>query len=111
MKLTMLLAAATAMLVCGGAQAMDIASTNMANGASLSLDQVKNSCGGKNISPALSWDAAPPATQSFAVTAFDPDAHGGWWHWVVVDIPASAQSLPAGAGSGTGLPQGAVQGE
>jgi Raf kinase inhibitor-like YbhB/YbcL family protein len=111
MKQTMLLAVATAMLVCGGAWAMDVASTNMANGASLALDQVKNGCGGKNISPALSWSGAPPATQSFAVTAFDPDAHGGWWHWTVVDIPAAVQSLPTGAGSGgTGLPQDAVQG-
>jgi Raf kinase inhibitor-like YbhB/YbcL family protein len=109
MKLAMLLA--TAMVACGNAHAMDVASTNMANGASLSLDQVKNECGGKNISPALAWSGAPPATQSFAVTAFDPDAHGGWWHWAVVDIPASVQSLPAGAGGGTGLPQGAVQGE
>jgi len=111
MNRPMLAMAAVAALICTGAQAMELSSTMVANGASLSTDQIKSGCGGKNISPALSWSGAPAATKSFAVTTFDPDAHGGWWHWVVVDIPASVQALPAGAGSGTGLPPGSVQGE
>lgn len=78
-------------------------------------DQVLNSfgCTGENISPALSWRDAPSGTQSFAVTLFDPDAptDSGWWHWLVVNIPASSNGLVAAAGdpSGKRLPTGAMQ--
>lgn len=71
-------------------------------------------CSGGNRSPAVHWRGAPPGTQSFALTVFDPDAPtgSGWWHWVVYDIPATADALPAGAGSpdGGALPAGARQG-
>jgi len=68
-------------------------------------------CTGENQSPALKWSGAPKDTKSFAVTVYDPDAPtgSGWWHWSVINIPATATELRPNAGdvSGGNLPQGA----
>ena len=67
-------------------------------------------CNGKNVSPQLSWSGAPKGTKSFAVTVFDPDAPtgSGWWHWIVVNIPADIHELKAGV-SGKAMPKGALE--
>jgi len=61
-------------------------------------------CGGKNISPALSWSGAPADTKSFAIVMDDPDAAMGRGgnHWIVYDIPPTAQGISRGAVAGTG---------
>ena len=67
-------------------------------------------CTGANVSPAVSWSGAPEGTKSFVVTMYDKDAPtgSGFWHWVVVDVPATAKGLAAGAGSAPAkLPKGA----
>ncbi len=70
-------------------------------------------CAGGNQSPQLTWSDPPAGTQSFAVTVYDPDAPtgSGFWHWVVVNIPASVRRLDLDAGNPRSgkLPAGALQ--
>jgi hypothetical protein len=105
-------AAATA----ASAAAMTLTSTDVQQGATIARVHVytANGCGGGNVSPTLSWSGAPAATRSFALTIHDPDAPhaGGFWHWVVFDLPAGTTGLPRGAGSAgsSGMPAGARQG-
>jgi Raf kinase inhibitor-like YbhB/YbcL family protein len=89
-----------------------VTSTDVTHSAQMSDNHVYNSFGmsGKNVSPQLSWSGFPGGTASFAVTCYDPDAPtgSGFWHWLVIDIPASVTSLEAGAGSSDAtLPAGA----
>lgn len=58
-------------------------------------------CTGGNTSPALTWTGVPPGTKSFALMVHDPDAPtggAGWWHWVVINISATVNTLPKGFG-------------
>lgn len=65
----------------------------------------------ENISPPLEWSAVPDGTKSLAVICDDPDApRGTWIHWVVFNIPASAEGLPEHVGREEVLQDGSTQG-
>jgi Raf kinase inhibitor-like YbhB/YbcL family protein len=74
--------------------------------------------GQQAVSPPLSWSNAPMGTVEFVLVMNDPEpvrpagsVTGDILHWMVVKIPASATSLPEGAGAAqsTSLPAGARQ--
>jgi len=68
-------------------------------------------CNGENISPELHWSHAPKGTKSFAITVYDPDAPtgSGWWHWLIVNIPADTDKIIANASGKKELPKGALE--
>lgn len=92
-------------------------STDFSDGDHLPVDHLLSEpfgfgCSGANRSPALSWSGAPDETRSFALTCYDPDAPtgSGFWHWILLNLPADTTELAAGAGNETGmrLPDGAL---
>ena len=57
----------------------------------------KYTCDGEDVSPPLAWKEAPAGTESFALISDDPDAPGKTWvHWVLYNVPATANGLPEG---------------
>ncbi len=93
-----------------------LSSPDLAKGKPISQNFVFSGlgCTGKNLSPALSWANAPAGTKSFALLVHDPDAPtggAGWWHWVLLNLPADSTGLAQGVGSADGkqLPAGALQ--
>lgn len=78
-----------------------------------------------NLSPEISWSEVPMGTRSFALICHDPDVpsvgtdvnqegkripvdlpRADFFHWVLVDIPASVRQIPEGADSSSVTPGG-----
>ena len=82
-------------------------------------------CLGRNLNPQLAWTGAPAETQSFALICHDPDvpsqgddvnqedrtvpaslARVDFFHWVLVDLPASLGEVKEGEFSDDVTPRG-----
>jgi Raf kinase inhibitor-like YbhB/YbcL family protein len=96
---------ALAALFATQASAMELKSPDIRDGAPMAKTQISPRCGGDNVAPVLTWSGEPKGTRGFALTMIDLTARPptGWAHWIVVDLPASVHSLPAGGA----LPEGA----
>jgi Raf kinase inhibitor-like YbhB/YbcL family protein len=70
-------------------------------------------CSGDNISPEITWSGVPASAKSLALVVWDQDApvSGGFYHWVILNVPVGAKSLAEGAGNPTSqrAPAGSVQ--
>jgi Raf kinase inhibitor-like YbhB/YbcL family protein len=70
-------------------------------------------CSGENLSPEISWTGTPAAAKSLAIAVWDQDApvSGGFYHWLIFNIPIATQKLVEGAGnvSSHKAPSGSVQ--
>lgn len=80
--------------------AMGLTSTDLESGAAMPAQHIYPRCGGKNISPQLSWSGEPGATRSFVLTMIDVDVKPTQWsHWVIVNLPATVHAIAQGASS------------
>lgn len=95
------------------AQEFSLTSTTVSEGGMLIDSHVFEGfgCEGENQSPQLAWTGAPEETKSFAISVYDPDAPtgSGWWHWNVVNIPASTNSIAPNASVSGDLPGRAIE--
>jgi hypothetical protein len=72
-------------------------------------------CDGDDVSPALEWGGIPDGTAGLVLIVDDPDAPDPrapkmvYVHWVLYDIPTSANGLPEGVRSDA-LPAGTREG-
>ncbi len=80
---------------------------------------------GPNKNPEMVWEDAPEGTKSFVIMMFDPDvpsvaddvnqegktvpkdlARVDFFHWLLVDVPATATRIPEGEDSDGVIPKG-----
>lgn len=88
-------------------------------------DPAHHVCLGKNLNPQLGWDEPPAGTQSFALLCHDPDVPSqgddvnqedrtvpatlprvDFFHWVLLDLPASLRQIKQGEFSSDVTPRG-----
>ena len=72
----------------------------------------KHTCDAEDISPDLKWSGVPKEAKSLALICDDPDAPVGTWvHWVLFNIPADVNALPAGIPPDAALKNGSRNGK
>ncbi len=113
---------------------MDLSSTSLADGQRIApayafcttaLDSGDHTAKGGDKNPHLAWSGAPEGTRSFAVVMHDPDVPADasdanqegktipasaertdFYHWLLVDIPATTTEIAEGALSDGVTPKG-----
>jgi hypothetical protein len=70
-------------------------------------------CEGENISPELSWTDVPKDAVSFVLVLHDPDAprEGGFTHWIVYNMPSTANHLKENLQKKPSIPGLGLQGK
>jgi Raf kinase inhibitor-like YbhB/YbcL family protein len=77
---------------------MTLTSSDLKPDAPIASAHIYPRCGGRNLSPQLSWSGAPESAKSLVLTMIDLDVKPAQWsHWVVVGLPVGATSLAQGA--------------
>jgi Raf kinase inhibitor-like YbhB/YbcL family protein len=115
-----------------GDESMHLTSSSFADGeripgdyAFCTPDPAHHVCLGKNLNPQLRWTDVPGGTRSFAIVCHDPDVPSkgddvnqegrtvpaslprvDFFHWVVVDLPATLTGIEAGEFSRGVSPRG-----
>jgi Raf kinase inhibitor-like YbhB/YbcL family protein len=92
------LLATAAIVLVAATGTMQFESSDFRDGGTIPAWAMAFDCGGQNRSPALTWSAGPKGTKSFALIVHDLDAPipGGFYHWVVYNLPGTARGLSAG---------------
>ena len=98
-----IVAGAALLGAASSAYAFELTSPDVKNGGTVGDAFVFNSfgCTGGNTSPQLDWKDAPKDTKSFALFVHDADAPtggAGFWHWEVINIPATTMAIAKGDG-------------
>ncbi len=86
---------------------LQLTSASFSSGAAIPS---RYTCDGADVSPSLTWGAAPAATKSFALIVHDPDAPVDFTHWLAYNIPSSVHSLAEGASTDGAMPTGSAEG-
>ena len=111
---------------------MQVTSTSFRDGAPIpaeyafcAMDAKTHATLSQNRSPQLAWSGAPAGTKSFAIVCHDPDVPSkgddvnqegrvvprslprvDFFHWVLVDLPASVTAVAAGEFASAVTPRG-----
>jgi Raf kinase inhibitor-like YbhB/YbcL family protein len=89
--------AALALSAAGPALAMTLDSQDIRAGDVIPPLHVYTRCGGRNVSPQLSWTAPPATARSLVLTMIDMDVKPALWsHWIIVGLPPVAATMARG---------------
>jgi Raf kinase inhibitor-like YbhB/YbcL family protein len=88
-----------AAVLAGAMGLMQLRTSDFSAGGPMPRPLMAAECGGQNRSPALTWAQSPQRAKSFALIMHDADAPipGGFYHWVVYDLPAQTKTLGGNA--------------